>query len=373
MKKIITAILIAIFAMTAMLTLAACDTTSGNEPPVIDQTTPNENGGLTMDQDLQGHGMRLSSVKIPRPQFAEEGIEPLAESAIQITATVTPADAVNKELDWTIEWSNANSTWAKGKTVTDYVTLTPTSDGALTANVACLQPFAEKIIIHVAVRTDTGLYAEAVVDYEKRALGYDFQISASGLTWTMTMGDTSPVVDFPLMTSNADTEFEEDWDYSFEEYDNQDRVKVNITPHYSIYTVDKNYDSVYINVAPTAEYLSALSAAGATGSMTAGQFVEIYGDDINSNVSSSTIGFGAMLLCNKSGFNAPITNYQNYSAFRNALRANVGKTMLQVQVFFGTNVNADRDAITTYNVKFSEESLIPRVDSITLNPGSIKF
>ena len=373
MKKIITAILIAIFAMTAMLTLAACDTTSGNEPPVIDQTTPNENGGLTMDQDLQGHGMRLSSVKIPRPQFAEEGIEPLAESAIQITATVTPADAVNKELDWTIEWSNANSTWAKGKTVTDYVTLTPTSDGALTANVACLQPFAEKIIIHVAVRTDTGLYAEAVVDYEKRALGYDFQISASGLIWTMTTTNVNPVVDFPLMTSNADTEFEEDWDYSFEEYDNQDRVKVNITPHYSIYTVDKNYDSVYINVAPTAEYLSALSAAGATGSMTAGQFVEIYGDDINSNVSSSTIGFGAMLLCNKSGFNAPITNYQNYSAFRNALRANVGKTMLQVQVFFGTNVNADRDAITTYNVKFSEESLIPRVDSITLNPGSIKF
>ena len=49
---------------------------------------------------------------------------------------ITPADAANKKVDWTIAFKNASSTWATGKTVTEYATVTPSADGALTAVVA---------------------------------------------------------------------------------------------------------------------------------------------------------------------------------------------------------------------------------------------
>lgn len=40
---------------------------------------------------------------------------------------------------------DASSAWATGKTVTDYVTVTPTANGALTANVECIKDFGEQI------------------------------------------------------------------------------------------------------------------------------------------------------------------------------------------------------------------------------------
>lgn len=78
-----------------------------------------------------------------------------------------------KAIDWSIAWKNPSSTWATGKVVTDYVTVTPTSDGALTATVkniiksgipAELMSFNEQIIVTAASRVRPELKATATVD-----------------------------------------------------------------------------------------------------------------------------------------------------------------------------------------------------------------
>ena len=88
-----------------------------------------------------------------------------AESSTTLTATIAPGESTNQSVDWEIAFVNPDSSWATGKTVTDYVTLNPTSDGALTATVNCLQPFGEQIIVKVISRDNPDAQATCSVDY----------------------------------------------------------------------------------------------------------------------------------------------------------------------------------------------------------------
>lgn len=83
-----------------------------------------------------------------------------------------------KAIDWSIAWKNASSTWASGKTVTDYVTVTPTADGALTAKVKKVKVFGEQIIVTAASRIRSEIKATATVDCLKR----NPTVSSSDLT-----------------------------------------------------------------------------------------------------------------------------------------------------------------------------------------------
>ncbi len=142
--------------------------------PVVD-----DNGGMQSAQ-AANNGIRLMSAAIPREQFGDYGIMSIAESAQQLTATIDPSDATNKAVDWSIAWKNPSSAFASGKTVTDYVTVTPTEDGALTANVQCLQAFGEQIEIKVTSRDDNSKFATCNVDYKKRVSGVETTISIAG-------------------------------------------------------------------------------------------------------------------------------------------------------------------------------------------------
>lgn len=93
-----------------------------------------------------------------------------ASDGITLTATVSPETADNKAVDWAASFVNPSSSWASGKTVTDYVTVTPTSDGALTANVNCLKAFGEQIKVTVASRVNSEAKAECTLDYARRIL-----------------------------------------------------------------------------------------------------------------------------------------------------------------------------------------------------------
>ena len=135
--------------------------------PEEEQTEVAENGGMVVG-DSVGSGISLKSTKIAAEDYAVYGISPLAESAQTLTATITPSNAADKTVDWTVAWVNASSSWATGKTVTDYVTVTPTSDGALTATVECLQAFGEQIKVTVTSRQNAEATASATVDYAKR-------------------------------------------------------------------------------------------------------------------------------------------------------------------------------------------------------------
>ena len=132
-----------------------------------------DNGGAIIGESV-GNGVKLMSAKIPVSEYAANGISPLAETAYTLTATITPSYAVNKTVDWSVAFVNPSSSWANGKTVTDYVTVTPTSDGALTAIVSCLQAFGEQIIVTVTSRENTDVSASCTVDYAQKITGSSF-------------------------------------------------------------------------------------------------------------------------------------------------------------------------------------------------------
>ena len=133
--------------------------TPEGDDPAPEQPTEEPGGMVT---DVQNSS--LMTISAVAATAAAEG----AESSTTLTATVAPGDATNKQVDWEIYFANPESEWASGKTLSDYVTLTPTSDGSTTANVDCLQPFGEQIIVKVTSRDNPDATATCTVDYVKK-------------------------------------------------------------------------------------------------------------------------------------------------------------------------------------------------------------
>jgi hypothetical protein len=148
------------------------------------------NGGGMLVGESTGNGAQIMSVQIPAENYAEYGISAMAETAYLLTATITPESATNKAVDWSVAFVNPASEWATGKTVTDYVIVTPTSDGALTANVECKKAFGEQIKVTVTSRNNAEATAECTVDYARKILDYRL--------WGIDLdtNETSMLVDF---------------------------------------------------------------------------------------------------------------------------------------------------------------------------------
>ena len=140
-----------------------------------------DNGGAIIGESV-GSGVKVMSAKIAPENYAANGVSAQAETAYTLTATVLPEKASNKAVDWTVSFVNPASAWATGKTVTDYVTVTPTADGALTANVECLQAFGEQIKVTVTSRNNAEATATCLVDYAERVAGYTLTLTNGGVT-----------------------------------------------------------------------------------------------------------------------------------------------------------------------------------------------
>lgn len=83
--------------------------------------------------------------------------------SVTLTATVMPEDAPDKSVDWSIAWNEA-PTYGDNP-VTDYVTVTPQSDGSNVATVTCLQPFGTDTIIVTVTTRKGGYTASASITY----------------------------------------------------------------------------------------------------------------------------------------------------------------------------------------------------------------
>ncbi len=65
----------------------------------------------------------------------------------KIQAIIEPSTAKNVTVDWSVEWGEKQN----GE-VTDYLTVTPDSDGSLSATVTCKQPFTGEIVVVCVTR-----------------------------------------------------------------------------------------------------------------------------------------------------------------------------------------------------------------------------
>lgn len=217
-----------------------------DQTPEEDQTF--EEGGMQIGE-AQGSGIKVMSKTITAAEYEEYGISPMAESAQQLTATITPEDATNKAVDWTVRFKDASSEWATGKTVTDYVTVTPTSDGALTANVQCLQAFGEQIEVVVTSRDNPEASAICKVDYAARITGASIKFSTLDETYTPE----------PYGTSNQPTILLDTQDGC-----NYETATYEVTLEYSDYTVMDDFElTVTAQFNPT--FVQALNTMGISG------------------------------------------------------------------------------------------------------------
>lgn len=135
-----------------------------DEQPQEEQTVVTDGDGNAMESGTV-YAMPTNMV------FATTAAEQSnAAEGITLQATITPDTADNKAVDWNVSFVNSSSSWASGKTVSDYVTVTPASDGALTATVNCLKAFGEQIKITVVSRANEYASAECTLDYARRIL-----------------------------------------------------------------------------------------------------------------------------------------------------------------------------------------------------------
>ena len=77
-----------------------------------------------------------------------------------IVATVLPETAENKFVDWSVEWGDEE---AEGD-VSQYVTVTPDSDGSTNATVTCKQAFTGTILV-IATTRESGYQASCILTF----------------------------------------------------------------------------------------------------------------------------------------------------------------------------------------------------------------
>ena len=135
--------------------------------PVTQIDCNTDSGGMVCSPESSGI-MKLMATPLSATYSTDDSVEAYSDDSYLLTATITPASAVNQEVDWTIAWQNSSSTFVSGKTVTDYVTITPTSDGALTANLICKQAFGEKIVVTCTSRDNPDAKATCTLDYSQK-------------------------------------------------------------------------------------------------------------------------------------------------------------------------------------------------------------
>lgn len=252
-----------------------CIAAHSKNTPLLDEAA----GGMELTPELpDGPGISMTSVVIPLAQYEKYGIMPIAETAQQLTATVTPADAEDAVLDWSVAWKEGTSgKFGNGKTVTEYVTVTPTSDGAKTANVQCLKAFGEQIVITASIRGNSSVKGTATADYQQKyssvtaSIAYINTATAANITWTL--GSAATVTGkFPGYAKS----FAELTNYYSASGSNKGTYTVTVTTALTdTYTKEATVGATKIEMAPTAAYIAAVTKYKGTISQTAGSYLSL--------------------------------------------------------------------------------------------------
>ena len=142
-----------------------------------------------------GEGNRMSLTSVRNSAVTGE--------SVTITATVEPDnEAENTGVDWTATWKNAESVWASGKSVSDYVTLTPGGENyaaSKSVTLENLQPFGEQIIIKATARDDPEITATCTADYAQKPVNFSLSFGEVSCNFG---GDTDVTLE---INANAET------------------------------------------------------------------------------------------------------------------------------------------------------------------------
>ena len=311
-----------------------------------EKTAPGQEGGGAVITEGEGNGIKLMSVKISPENYAEYGISPLADTAYQLTATIVPENATDKTVDWAIAWAvppqhsggtigdeDPGSVWAMGKTVTDYVTVTPTSDGALTANVECLKDFGAQVKVTVTSRDNSEVKANCLVDYTQKLQGvkatFGFTVLTDGMTKSFDLSQSGQPI--------------ESWTFDYTT---------------SAYTIEDHYVTM-VTLSFSEEGVSALESA-------IGAEFTWENDNISGGMPAFDKTFFDRVFVTADG--AVSENAEQYNKLVAALSS--GVTLFEAEVFTAGDYGTKTDV---YEIKVVSDGLKIRVEDMELDDTNIIF
>ncbi len=135
---------------------------------VPEQTATLPDYGGAVIGEAQENGIQMMKAAIPVEEYEAYGISTQAEKAYTVTATVKPDDATNRKVNWSLAFANANSTWAKGKNLSDYVTVSASGTTNNVAVLTCKKAFGEQILLTATSDEDSTKSAVCTVDYAQK-------------------------------------------------------------------------------------------------------------------------------------------------------------------------------------------------------------
>lgn len=188
------------------------------EPPAEEEQT--EQAAVT---DGEGNAMD-EDIVYPMPEkmsfFAAAFAQPLAQFGepsgttvtspqsvdVRIEAYVYPESAANKAVDFSVAWGNAPTHGSEQ--VSNYLTVTPDSDGSTTATVSCKKSFGDDTIIITVTTREGGYTATCTVSFTGIASGIEITSSTATKKSTSERGEyyelgTSKTYTFNIGLTNA--------------------------------------------------------------------------------------------------------------------------------------------------------------------------
>ena len=168
--KRLSAVLFAVLLIAALvlsvLTKGFTDWRFGKELPTVNDLNSNV---VVTPQESDG-GIRLM-VNF-EPGITQDDEPDYESETLTITATVSPDNSAdNTGLDWSMAFKDPSSAWATGKTLTDYMTLTPSGTdaaGSKKVSVKCLKPFGEQVVITATSQDNPEVTASCTADFAQR-------------------------------------------------------------------------------------------------------------------------------------------------------------------------------------------------------------
>ena len=144
LSSVLFAVLLIAALVLSVLTKGFTDWRFGKELPTVNDL----NSNVVVTPQESGGAMTLSVMRAPEHTVDTGSGTDYESETLTITATVSPDNSAdNTGLDWSMAFKNPSSEWATGKTLSDYMTLTPSGEdaaGSKTVSVKCLKPFGEQ-------------------------------------------------------------------------------------------------------------------------------------------------------------------------------------------------------------------------------------
>lgn len=245
-KKLIASILMVLCIASCLFCLTACSDTQADEK--VDEP-------ITIDKPED------SKDKIyPLGNINFTGASDTAPKSVTVKAKVYPFNASDKSLNWSVAWKNPNSTFATGKTVTDYVTVSATAGDTTIATVTALQAFGETILLTATSVSNPEVSATVCVDYLRIIDTIEFNLS-------YTKGGVTQIANFNTDSfSNGTTTYTIVYDKNDGSGDAGLGYNVEMTYNSDIYSKNNVYGVVNLS------FLSQIVLTGGSSSKTSWSF-----------------------------------------------------------------------------------------------------